>query len=174
MNSLINYVNNILFAFIPATRGWRLKRILLRFGGASIGKGVRVVSSCKILANGSFSVGDESWLGHELLVVGGAAPINIGAKVDIGPRVTLVTGTHSIDPYSGRAAGAGLSKPIDIADGVWIGAGAIILGGVSIGECSVVAAGAVVNRSVPPFCLVAGVPAKVVRQFDQTTKVCCG
>jgi len=56
-------------------------------------------------------------------------------------------------------------EPITVEDGVWIGAGAIILQGVRIGKCSVVGAGAVVTSDVPPHVLVAGVPARVVRQL---------
>ena len=98
-----------------------------------------------------------------MLVVGGDAEVRIGARVDIGPRAVLATGSHELDCGSDRAAGAGYSAPIIIGDGVWIGACSTILGGTEIGECAVVAAGALVNRDAISRSLVGGVPAKVLR-----------
>ncbi len=61
-------------------------------------------------------------------------------------------------------------RPITICDDVWIGANAVILPGVTIGEQSVVAAGAVVNRDVPPRCVVAGVPARKIKDLPDISK----
>lgn len=87
--------------------------------------------------------------------------IAIGDDVMIGPNVSLLTSGHPVDP-SRRHAGV-TAAPIVIERNVWIAAGAIVVGGVTIGEGSVVAAGAVVTRDVPPNSLVAGNPARVVR-----------
>lgn len=144
----------------------------MRNCGIRVGDGVRVVSGCKFYSGGPISIGAHAWLVHELLMIGGEAEINIGSKVDIAPRVTLITGSHEIDIQSGRAAGRGYSRPINIGNGAWIGVGATILGGGSVGECAVVAAGALVNCDVPPNCIVAGVPAKIVRKLDQMQKGC--
>ncbi len=65
-----------------------------------------------------------------------------------------------------RRAGRSIAAPVVIEPGSWIGARATILGGVTIGEGAVVAAGAVVTRSVPPDTLVGGVPATVIRELD--------
>lgn len=87
--------------------------------------------------------------------------IDIGDEVMIGPNVSIITSGHPLEPSERRAAVT--AKPVVIERNVWIAAGSIILGGVRIGENSVVAAGSVVTRDVPPNSLVAGNPARVVR-----------
>ncbi len=86
--------------------------------------------------------------------------IEIGDDVLIGPRVSLITSGHPLDPDQRRRQI--VAAPIIIRRNVWLGAGAMVLQGVTVGEDSVVAAGAVVTRDVPPGTLVAGVPAEVV------------
>ncbi len=90
--------------------------------------------------------------------------IEIGDDVMIGPRVSLITSGHPVDPNQRRKQI--VAAPIVIQRNVWLGAGAMVLQGVTIGEDSVVAAGAVVTRDVPPRTLVAGVPARVLRSID--------
>src|SRR3954463_751593 len=87
--------------------------------------------------------------------------IEIGDDVILGPRVSLITSGHPVDPHQRRRQI--VAAPITIRRNVWLGAGAIVLQGVTVGEDSVVAAGAVVTRDVPPATLVAGVPARVLR-----------
>jgi acetyltransferase-like isoleucine patch superfamily enzyme len=89
-------------------------------------------------------------------------------QVAISHRVTLVLGT---DPRPSPLSKIYKPKqlPIHIKKGAWVGAGAIILQGVTIGEFSIVAAGAVVNEDVPPYTIVAGVPAKVVKKIQKKT-----
>jgi len=166
MSSVRLFFIQLLFSILPPTRAWGIKRLLLRCAGGKIGKDVRVVSSARVYLTGDLAIGDNTWIGHEVLVVGGDAPIHIGSRVDIAPRVMLVTGAHYIDLSSDRAAGMGYSSPIIVEDGVWIGASSTILGGVTVGRCSIVAAGALVNSDVPEFSLVAGVPARVIRRLD--------
>lgn len=146
---------------MPSTRLFGLKRALLRFAGANVADDVRVCSSARFQSGGEVTIGAGTWIGPEVLVVGGEADVAIGMHVDIGPRVTLVTGTHEISA-DGRSAGPGYSKPIVLGDGCWIGAGAIVLGGVSVGERAIVAAGAVVHRDVPAGATVGGVPARMI------------
>jgi len=90
--------------------------------------------------------------------------VDIGDDVLIGPNVSIITSGHPLDP-SQRRAGV-TAAPIVIERNVWIAAGATIIGGVTLGENSVVAAGAVVTKNVPPNSLVAGVPAKVIRSLQ--------
>lgn len=82
----------------------------------------------------------------------------------IGPNVSIITSGHPLEP-SRRRDGV-TAAPIVIERNVWIAAGATIIGGVTVGENSVVAAGAVVTKDVPPNSLVAGVPAKVIRMLE--------
>ncbi|WP_421916986.1 sugar O-acetyltransferase [Mesorhizobium sp.] len=89
--------------------------------------------------------------------------LDIGDDVMIGPNVSLITSGHPIEP-SRRRAGV-TAKPIVIGRNVWIAAGATVIGGVTVGENSVVAAGSVVTRDVPPNTLVGGNPARVIRSL---------
>ena len=89
--------------------------------------------------------------------------ITIEDDVQIGPRVNLVTENHPVDPDTRKYLDL---KPIVIKRNAWIGAGATILPGVTVGENSIVAAGAVVNMDVPDNTIVGGVPAKVIRSIE--------
>lgn len=164
MNSIRLYIANKLFAVIPPTRLFWVKAAILRWAGAEIGANVRIVSSTRLYLTGALRIGDGTWIGEDVLIVGGDAPVEIGANVDIGPRVTIVTGTHILWETPHRAAGTGLSLAIRIDDGVWIGACATVLGGVQVGTCAMVAAGALVDRSVESRTLVGGVPARSIRK----------
>ena len=91
--------------------------------------------------------------------------IDIADDVLIGPNVSLITSGHPIQP-SERRDGV-IAKPIKVERNVWIAAGAIIVGGVTVGENSVVAAGAVVTKNVPANTLVGGNPARVIRSIAE-------
>lgn len=110
--------------------------------------------------------GDEIRVGRNVFVnqnctfydLGG---LDIADDVLIGPNVSIITASHPLDPAQRRAVTIG--KPIVIERNVWIATGATIIGGVTVGENSVVAAGSVVTRDVPPNVLVGGNPARVIR-----------
>ncbi|RQV15921.1 sugar O-acetyltransferase [Burkholderia cenocepacia] len=91
--------------------------------------------------------------------------LEIGDDVMIGPNVSLITSGHPVEPS--RRRDCVVAKPIVIGRNVWIGAGATIIGGVTIGENAVVAAAAVVTRNVPPNTLVGGNPAKIIRSIAE-------
>ncbi len=91
--------------------------------------------------------------------------VEIGDDVMIGPNVSLITSGHPIEP-SQRRAGV-TAKPIVIGRNVWIAAGVIVIGGVTIGENSVVAAGSIVTRDVPANTLVGGNPARIIRSIAE-------
>lgn len=94
------------------------------------------------------------------------AKITIGDDVQIGPNVQLLTATHPIEPAPRRAKWEG-SKPITIRDNVWLGGGVIVCPGVTIGENTVVGAGAVVTRDLPANVVAVGNPARVIRTIQQ-------
>ncbi|WDP90548.1 MAG: acyltransferase [Desulfobacter sp.] len=95
----------------------------------------------------------------------GSGGITIGNMVRIGPRVNLITNNHIFKERDRPIMEQGESHaPINIKDDVWIGANATILPGVAIPQGCIVAAGAVVTKSIPPFSIVGGVPAKVIGQ----------
>jgi acetyltransferase-like isoleucine patch superfamily enzyme len=91
--------------------------------------------------------------------------LDIADDVMIGPNVSLITSGHPIEPSRRREFTT--AKPIVIERNVWIAAGATIIGGVTVGENSVVAAGSVVTRNVPPNTLVGGNPATVIRSIAE-------
>jgi len=90
--------------------------------------------------------------------------LDIADDVMIGPNVSLITAGHPLQPSQRRAATIG--KPILIERNVWIAASATIIGGVTVGENAVVAAGSVVTKDVPANTLVGGNPARVIRAID--------
>ncbi|HWV66569.1 DapH/DapD/GlmU-related protein [Chitinophaga sp.] len=104
-------------------------------------------------------IGEHVFINHacSFLEMGGIVLEN---HVLIGPKVNLITENHPLDPVARRGI---LCKPILIKRNAWIGAGATILPGVTIGENAVVAAGAVVSKNVPGNTVVGGIPAKVIR-----------
>ena len=102
--------------------------------------------------------------------------IDIGNRVLIASDVKLYTATHSTDPaarnYNDNPDPAywcsTYARPIRIEDEVWIGGGAILLPGVTIGRGSVIGAGAVVTRNVPPYSVAVGNPARVIKSIERT------
>ncbi len=92
------------------------------------------------------------------------AKIVIGDDVQIGPNVQLLTPTHPTDAQLRRAKWEA-AKPITIEGNAWLGGGAIVLAGVSVGENAIIGAGAVVTKDVPPNAVVVGNPARVVRSL---------
>jgi len=92
------------------------------------------------------------------------APIRIGEDVLMASNVQLLTATHPLEPVARRAKWES-AKPTAIGDNAWPGGGAIVLPGVSIGQDTVVGAGAVVVRDLPAGVLAVGNPARVVRSL---------
>lgn len=100
-------------------------------------------------------------------VVLDVAPVNIGSNVFFGPAVQIYTVNHPLEAKQRRTL-LEQALPVNIADDVWIGGGAIILPGVSIGSGSVIAAGSVVSKDVPPGVVAAGNPCKVIKTISDS------
>ena len=140
------------------------------------GKGVYIrpmSSDFKGLWN--LSVGDGTSIPKGSTIYCTEAPCTIGKKVLFGPHPTIITGDHRIDIPGKYIADVTVEEkfvdgvnvydqPVVIEDDVWVGANVTILKGVTIGHGSVVAAGAVVTKSCPPYSIIGGVPAKVLRK----------
>lgn len=99
-------------------------------------------------------------------VVLDVASVTIGHRTLFGPNVQIYTATHPLN-YQERAAGLEYAKPIVIGDDVWIGGGAIICPGVTIGSRSIIGAGSVVTKNIPDDVLAAGNPCKVIRTLTE-------
>jgi len=111
-------------------------------------------------------VGDNANIGPHSFI-GCSGYIEIGARVLMGPRVNLLAENHNIDVADVPIKSQGVTREfIVVEDDCWLGAGSTVLAGVTIGHDSVVAAGAVVTRDVPPYSVVGGVPARVLRTRD--------
>lgn len=115
------------------------------------------------------TIGSRTFVNFNCTMLDGAR-ITIGSEVLIASGVQLITATHPIDPEPRRAAWE-QALPIAIADGVWLGAGAIVLPGVSIGENTVVGAGALVTKNLPAGVVAYGSPARVVREIGERDRV---
>lgn len=98
------------------------------------------------------------------------SPVKIGSGTFIAPGVCLTCSGHAIDPEQ-RDQGIGYSAPITLEDNVWIGANAVICGGVTIGEGSVIGAGSVVRHDVPAGVVAAGVPCRVIREITGEDRI---
>ena len=94
-------------------------------------------------------------------------PVVIGDHVLIGPAVQIYTATHPLDAVE-RRSGVESARPVTIGNDVWIGGGAILCPGVSIGDRSVIGAGSVVTRSIPADVVAAGNPCRVLRAIART------
>lgn len=137
-------------------------------------RGITVASGCFIGRNtiltckdGDIELGERSDVGSNCLIMAGA-PVRLGQDVLIGAYSYLVGGGNydlaRTDVPINRSQPDGSARGIRVEDDVWIGAHVVVLDGVTIGRGSVVAAGAVVTRDVPPRSIVAGTPAKVIKE----------
>ena len=110
------------------------------------------------------SFGENVWVGAGLTVFGSGS-VRIGSRVDLGPEVLFLSSSHEMNDSPEHRAGKGISWHIVVEDGSWIGARATIQGDVVVGRGSVIAACALVNRSLGDNVLCAGVPAVVKKDL---------
>ena len=130
--------------------------------------GQSIDSSTTVLAPFSTNFGKHTTIGKNVFINHGCSFLDLGGitiedDVLIGPQVKLVTENHPVDPSNRKSLDL---KSIHIGKNVWLGAGAIILPGVTVGENSIVAAGAVVTKDVPSNTIVGGVPARFIKKLD--------
>lgn len=129
----------------------------------------------RVLIDENTNIGDHNYFGANVHVTAAS----IGNYCSIAPNVTIGPGDHPIDFISTKMsvmekAGYKVNlteKPVKIKNDVWIGANVVVLRGVTVGNGAVLAAGAIVNRDVPDFAVVGGVPAKIIKyRFDERTR----
>ena len=119
--------------------------------------------ACINNAVGDVIIGNHTRIGLHNTIIG---PVTIGSHVNLAQGITITALNHNFDDSEKRIDQQGIStKEVVLEDDIWVGANAVILPGVTIGKHAVVAAGAIVTKDVPPHSLVAGVPAKVIRQL---------
>ncbi|ULA60692.1 MAG: Nodulation protein L [Nitrospira sp.] len=134
---------------------------LLRDVMGSVGEGTVIMPQFTCDYGYNIRLGRNVFINYHCIFLD-CAPIDIGNDVQVGPSVQLYTAQHPLDADV-RRSGLESARPIRIGNDVWIGGGAVILPGVTIGDRSVVGAGSVVVRSVPADCVAVGNPARVVR-----------
>lgn len=134
-------------------------RVMKNNGTISLGDRVFLHRYVKLSAyGGRIEIGSNSYIGDR-------TEIHAGELVKIGNGVNIAWDCNILDrDYHAFNGEQEVIKPVVIEDNVWIGVGSLILKGVTIGEGAVVAAGSVVTRDVPPKCLVAGNPAKIIKE----------
>lgn len=153
---MVQFVN-VIGALLPDDPfSCRLRPRLIGILGASIASGVRIRGGGRF-EGGRISVGKRCFINRGCYF-DATGSIRLGRDVTVGHGVALVTASHAVGGPHSRA-GEVTARDVSVGDGVWIGANAIILPGVTIGAGSIIAAGAVVTRDVPDNVLVAGNPA---------------
>lgn len=130
----------------------------------STGEGVTIEQGFNCDHGHNIHVGDDVLMNFNCTVLD-IAEVRIGSHVMLGPGTTISTVNHPLSPAGRRRHGA-QATPVTIGDDVWTGANVTILPGVTIGDNVVIAAGAVVTKDVPSNSLVAGVPARILRELD--------
>lgn len=148
--------------FFAGTHFFAVKRKLLELSDITIGRS-KVVGPIRINSEVELIIGDDCWIGREFSIEGNGI-VEIGNKIDLGPCVMCLTGSHQIGLKT-RRAGTGITGKVIIEDGSWIGARAMILPNIVINKMAVVGAGTLVKRDVEENTLVCGVPGKAVRKL---------
>lgn len=143
---------------VDQTRAW-LSEII----GTSIDESTTVFTPFYTNFGRFIQIGKNVFINHACSFLDMGA-ITIEDDVLIGPKVNLITENHPLDPTDRRAL---ITKPVVVKRNAWIGAGATILPGVTVGRNSVVAAGAVVAADVPDNTVVGGVPAKIIKIIER-------
>lgn len=147
-----------------ATEGASERRLILRKLLGRIGEGSMIEPPFYCPYGHNILVGDHVFLNGSCTILD-CNEVRIGHHVMLGPQVQIYTAAHALQAEA-RNQGWEVAKPVVIEDNVWLGGGAILLPGVSVGLNAVVGAGAVVSRSVPANTVVAGNPARVIREIE--------
>ncbi len=146
----------------------RIKMTLLRSAFKSHGRNF-VFDPDGVYSYHTIEVGDDVYIGPGATLSASESKIVMGNKIMFGPNVTIMGGDHNASiigkyMYDIKEKRPEDDQPVYIEDDVWIGTGAIILKGVRVGKGSIIAAGALVIKDVPPYTIVGGVPAKVLKE----------
>ncbi|GIP23106.1 sugar O-acetyltransferase [Paenibacillus sp. J22TS3] len=128
---------------------------------AEVGENVYIESNFRCEFGFNISIGNDVYINHDMIILD-CNEVKIGNDVFIGPRAGLYGANHAEDPFE-RADKGVYSAPIILEDNVWLGGDVKITQGVTIGKNSIIGAGSVVTKDIPPNSIAAGVPCKVIR-----------
>jgi maltose O-acetyltransferase len=144
----------------------RVRSVFCKFLFRRCGNNVNIKKGAFIGSGKNIEIGDNSDIGVNAYIAGVSdlGELVIGNNVMMAPRVVILTLGHKYDRIDIPMNRQGyFGSRVTLEDDVWIGYGAIIMPGVRVGKGAVVGAGAVVTKDVPPFAIVGGVPARVIR-----------
>jgi acetyltransferase-like isoleucine patch superfamily enzyme len=132
-----------------------------------------ILKNTEVNSGQRVEIGPFAWIAKNCMLTG--RKIVIGEHAILGPHVSIFTGDHLRDKNTGffEMGSDGTHQAVTVGRGAWVGSRALLLKGVEIGEGCVIGAGAVVNRSLPDFCLAAGVPAKQLKTFSPVLGPAC-
>lgn len=189
--SISNYgitetIKNVFYIFktkmtIPKARMVRTPIVIRGKRYIDFGQNLTTGSRCRIEVHGNHKdkrllFGRNVNIGYDVRI-SCCDKIKIGNNVLMGSRVLIIDNSHG--KYTGSMPDSPstppnkrelIAKPITIGDNVWIGENVVIQMGVSIGYASIIAANTVVTKDIPPMCIVAGLPAKVIKKYDENKK----
>ena len=161
----------------PFSKSRKKKRLLNKLIPSSVGKDLAVFTPFYCEYGENIYVGEGCFINYNCVFLD-VAQITLEDNVWLGASVTLATPMHPYLPdervfqnYPDGFHDLEYAKPITLKKNCWICSGAVISGGVTIGENSIVAAGAVVTKDVPPNSIVGGVPARVIRSIDENDRL---
>ncbi|ORX87848.1 maltose O-acetyltransferase [Basidiobolus meristosporus CBS 931.73] len=129
----------------------------------SCGEGICIEPPFYCDYGSNISVGKNVFMNFNCVILD-CNRVEMGDDILIGPSVQIYTASHPLDPEL-RASRADLAHPVKIGSRVWIGGGAIICPGVTIGDGVTIGAGSVVTKDVPPYVVVAGNPARIIKKL---------
>lgn len=157
------YLTKTVDQVLEACRKIKRAFVPLKLGG--LGKGSRLNRYIELTNPENIFIGDEVSIGSGVCFgASSGGKITIGDRCAIAGGVRFVTPTHDYNVLP--VSRVGINKSITVGCDVWIGTAAIILPGVNIGDCAVIAAGAVVAGDVPADCVFGGVPARLIKKLD--------
>lgn len=150
-------------------RGSKLERYMN--GNIIISDNVSICENCKIATcGGNIVIGENSTLG-DYTTITAQGGIKIGSNVIFADKISLIANEHIYENTQIPIMLQGcIDLPIVIGDGTWVGINATILGGTTIGKNCVVAAGAIVKGNFPDYCVIGGVPGKIIKKYDEKLK----
>ncbi|WP_419800586.1 acyltransferase [Mucilaginibacter sp.] len=147
----------------------RVRLDVFPFNRFEMGRNAVIEDFCTVNNGvGDVLIGNDATIGMSNVLIG---PVQIGNNVIIAQNVVISGLNHNYEDVNLPIQAQGVrTAPIMVEDDCWIGANAVITAGITVGKHSIIAAGAVVTKNVPAFCIAAGNPARIIKRYDATQK----